>query len=140
MRKVIGKKRLMTRIFDEEGRQIPVTILEVGSDLSEFNEKEKVNVTGISKGKGFAGTVKRHHFHTGPKTHGSNNYRLPGSIGDTNPQRVVKGRRMGGHLGAKKSTAQNLEIIKIEPENKRIFLKGAVVGPRNSTVSIWSKK
>lgn len=140
MRTISGKKKLMTRIFDENGGEIPVTLLEIGQKAAEFKEKEKVNVTGVSRGKGFAGTVKRHHFHTGPKTHGSNNYRQPGSIGDTGPQRVVKGRRMGGHLGAKKSTIQNLEIFKIEPEKKRLYLRGAVPGPKNAQVLIWSRK
>ncbi len=113
---------------------------EIGSKigLDIFEQGEKVNVTGISKGKGFQGTVKRHHFNTGPRTHGSNNYRQPGSIGSTFPQRVVKGRRMGGQMGAKKATVQNLKIVKID--NNRLFLLGAVPGPNSTGVLIWSPK
>ncbi len=128
----------MTRIFDEQGQQIPVTIVEVSNKEADFLEKEKITVSGVSKGKGFAGTVKRHHFHTGPKTHGSNNYRQPGSIGDTGPQRVLKGRRMAGHLGAKKVTTKNLEIIKFDRQAGLVFIKGAIPGPVKSKVLIWS--
>lgn len=137
MKRIFGKKLGMTRIFDESGRQMPVTLIEAES-LESFQEGEKVNITGISKGKGFAGTVKRHHFRTGPKTHGSDSYRRPGSIGSTFPQRVVKGRRMAGHLGAKRTTVQNLEVAKIDPPKKLILLRGAVPGPNKSKVMIWS--
>src|SRR3990167_1131155 len=141
MRKISGKKKLMTRVFDEDGHEIAVTLVEFAAkeNIENFKEKEKLVVTGISKGKGFAGTVKRHHFHTGPRTHGSNNYRQPGSIGDTGPQRVVKGRRMAGHLGAKKTTVRNLEIYKIEAAKKLVFIKGGIPGPRNAKVLIWSR-
>lgn len=108
-------------------------------DLSQFKIGEMVAVSATSKGRGFAGTVKRHHFATGPKTHGSDNYRRPGSIGSQQPQRVVKGRRMAGHLGFDKVTTKNIEVIQIDMENSIIFLKGAVPGPRKSTVSIWSE-
>lgn len=109
-------------------------------NLDIFTVGEKVNVTGISKGKGFMGTVKRHNFNTGPKTHGSNNYRQPGSIGDTGPQRVVKGRRMAGHMGAEKVTVKNLEIIEIDQDKDQLIIRGAVPGPNKSGVLIWSKK
>jgi len=113
------------------GDKISLDIFEIG---------EKVNVTGVSKGKGFMGTVVRHHFKTGPKTHGSNNYRQPGSIGATFPQRVVKGRRMAGHMGADKVTVKNLAIIEISKEKDQLILRGAVPGPNKSGVLIWSKK
>lgn len=103
-------------------------------------EGEYVNVTAVSKGKGFQGTVKRHNFKTGPKTHGSNNYRQPGSIGSTFPQRVVKGRRMGGHMGAERVTTKNLEVYKLDKENHRIYLRGAVPGANLSGVLVWSNK
>lgn len=109
-------------------------------NLEQFKEGEKVSVTAISKGKGFSGTVKRHHFHLGPRTHGSNNYRQPGSIGATYPERVIKGRRMAGHLGAQRTTITNLEVVKINLEKKEILLKGAVPGARESFVLIWSRK
>ncbi len=113
------------------GDKISLDIFEIGED---------VNVTGVSKGKGFMGTVRRHNFRTGPKTHGSNNYRQPGSIGDTGPQRVVKGRRMAGHMGAEKVTVKNLAIIEINREKDQLILRGAVPGPNKSGVLIWSKK
>ncbi|HLB95447.1 MAG TPA: 50S ribosomal protein L3 [Patescibacteria group bacterium] len=107
--------------------------------LDQFREGEKVNATATSKGKGFAGTVKRHHFHLGPKTHGSNNYRRPGSIGSTFPERVIKGKRMAGRLGGEKTTVKNLEIIKIDLKLNQILIRGAVPGNKNSSVLLWSK-
>jgi large subunit ribosomal protein L3 len=141
MRKIYGKKLIMTRIFSETGEQIPVTLIETpkNDSLEIFKEKEKVRITSISKGKGFAGTVKRHKFNTGPRTHGSNNYRQPGSIGSTFPQRVVKGRRMAGHKGARKTTLKAAEIFKIDAANHLIYLKGPVPGPINSQILVWSQ-
>lgn len=193
MRAIYGKKIGMTRIFTEDGIQVPVTIIEakentvsrilegkiqiaagakkrlnkpekgnfeklnikphkvfeikteeekkVGDKITveAFKEGEMVNITGISKGKGFAGTVKRHNFNTGPRTHGSNNYRQPGSIGDTGPQRVVKGKRMGGHMGARQVTISRLEIFKIMPEKDVLMIKGPVPGNNNSWNMIWSR-
>jgi len=139
MRKIIGKKILMTRIFDEKGFEQPVTLVKPEKSADQFKEGEVVNVTGISKGKGFSGTVKRHHFHLGPKTHGSDNYRRPGSIGATYPERVIKGRRMAGRLGGKKTTLKNLKIIKIDQKNQEMLLGGAIPGPRKAQVLIWSK-
>lgn len=107
--------------------------------LEQFHEGENINVTGISKGKGFSGTVKRHGFHTGPKTHGSNNYRQPGSIGSTDAQRVFKGKRMAGHQGAVKITVKKLPIVKIDLEKKIMILSGAVPGANNSPVMMWSE-
>ena len=114
--------------------------MKVGDQISLeiFQEGEKVNTTAISKGKGFAGTVKRHNFNTGPKTHGSNNYRQPGSIGDTGPQRVAKGKKMAGHMGHSRVTTKNLTVVKLDKENNRIFLLGAVPGPNKQGVLIWS--
>lgn len=108
-------------------------------DLSQFEVGEKVAISAISKGKGFQGTVKRHHFATGPKTHGSDNYRQPGSIGAQQPQRVVKGRRMAGHMGYEKVTTLNLEIVKIDMENNVLFVRGAVPGKTKANVTVWSK-
>ena len=108
-------------------------------DLSQFEIGEKINVTAVSKGKGFAGTVKRHHFHLGPKTHGGHNYRQPGSIGSAYPQRVIKGRKMPGHLGNEKVTTKNLKIVAIDLEKNIIMLSGAVPGINKSSVYLWSK-
>lgn len=91
-------------------------------------EGDKVNVLAKSKGKGFQGTVKRHGFNTGPKTHGSHNYRAPGSIGGGYPQRVVKGQKMPGQMGAQTRTIKNLTIERIDRENREIWVGGSVPG------------
>jgi len=101
-----------------------------------FAEGDIVAVTGTSKGKGFAGTVKRHNFTTGPKTHGSHNYRAPGSIGAGYPQHVMKGMKMAGHMGAEQVTVKNLKIVKIDVANNIIAVRGAVPGPRKSVVVV----
>jgi large subunit ribosomal protein L3 len=94
-----------------------------------FAEGDLVDVTGISKGQGFAGTVKRHHFHRGPKTHGSDNYRKPGSIGPgTTPGRVYKGLRMGGHMGQERVTIKKLRVVRVDPERNLILVRGSVPG------------
>ncbi|MDD3725998.1 MAG: 50S ribosomal protein L3 [Candidatus Ratteibacteria bacterium] len=101
-----------------------------------FKEGEYVDVTGTSIGKGFQGVVKRHKFHGGPDTHGSMSHRAPGSIGGTTPPRVLKGKRMAGHLGNSRVTVQNLQIIKVLPEENILFVKGQVPGPSNSYILV----
>jgi len=114
--------------------------IEVGQkiDVSLFGEGEKVDVTGISKGKGFAGTVKRHHFRGGPKTHGqSDRHRAPGSVGaGTSPGRVFKGTRMAGHMGGEQVTTCNLEVVRADLEHNLLLLKGAVPGATNGLLLI----
>ena len=106
-------------------------------DVSQFAEGDLVDVTGTSKGRGFAGTVKRHHFHRGPKTHGSTNYRQPGSIGaGTTPGRVFKGTRMGGHMGDRQITVQKLQVVKVDAERSLLLVRGAVPGARNGLLLI----
>lgn len=131
------KSKIKSKTFKEfaiEGLQIGQSL-----DLSQFEVGEKIFAQSISKGKGFAGTVKRHHFNTGPKTHGSDNYRRPGSIGATGPQRVIKGIRMAGHMGHDQVTRKNIIIVDIDVENSILMLKGAVPGPNKSTVYLWSE-
>jgi large subunit ribosomal protein L3 len=102
-----------------------------------FAAGELVDVTGVSKGKGFAGTVKRHHFKRGPKTHGSDNYRKPGSIGPgTTPGRVYKGLRMAGHMGAERTTVKKLRIVRTDPERNLLLVKGALPGGRGALLLI----
>ena len=109
-------------------------------DVSQFSLGEMVNATGTSKGKGFAGTVKRHNFNTSKKTHGGNgNVRKPGSIGSMYPQRVFKGKRMAGHMGAERVTVKNLEVAYIDPETNLIGVKGAVPGPRKGLIILGGK-
>lgn len=98
---------------------------------------DKVNVIGVSKGKGFAGVVKRHHFAGGPASHGhKDNERAPGAIGAGGVQRVFKGLRMAGHMGCDQVTVKNLEIVEIHPETNELYIKGAVPGGRNSFLKI----
>lgn len=103
-----------------------------------FKEGDNIKVSGIGKGKGFAGVVKRHHFHGGPKTHGqSDRLRAPGSIGSTTtPGRVYKGKRMAGRMGGEQSTIMNLKIMKIDEENQIITVKGLIPGPKKGLVKI----
>lgn len=102
-----------------------------------FNDVKKVDVSGTSKGRGFAGCIKRHNFQRGPKTHGSKNYREPGSTGaGTTPARVIPGKRMPGHMGAKKRTVRNLKVVKVENEHNLIYVGGAVPGPNGGYVVV----
>jgi len=105
--------------------------LEPGSEIKAdiFQEGDIVKISGVSKGKGFAGVVKRHHFAGGPATHGQkHSLRAPGSIGATFPERVPKGRRMGGRMGGQRATVEGLKIVKIDVENNMIAVTGAVPG------------
>lgn len=105
-------------------------------DLTILDPKKEVDVTGQSKGKGFQGTVKRHHFKIGPKSHGSKHKRKPGSIGCRFPQHVIKGRKMPGHMGDERVTTQNLSILKIEADKNLLLVKGCVPGNKNSLIII----
>jgi large subunit ribosomal protein L3 len=106
-------------------------------DVSVFAIGDNVDVTGVSKGKGFAGTVKRHNFNTSPSTHGGNgNVRKPGSIGSMYPQKIFKGKRMAGHMGHEQVTVKNLTVAYIDTTQNLIGLKGAVPGPRRGIITI----
>ena len=109
-------------------------------DVSVFAIGDTVDATGISKGKGFAGTVKRHNFKTSKKTHGGNgNVRKPGSIGSMYPQKVFKGKKMSGRMGAEQVTVKNLEIAYVDPETNLIGVRGAVPGPRKGLIILGGK-
>jgi large subunit ribosomal protein L3 len=102
-----------------------------------FEPGEKIKVSGISHGKGFAGTIKRHRFHRGPKTHGSHNIRKPGSIGaSATPSRVRKGMKMAGRLGGKRTTQVGLVVHQVDAERNLLLVKGAVPGPKNGFVEV----
>lgn len=200
---ILGKKLGMTQIFNDEGKVIPVTVVEAGpcvvlqkktkaTDGYEaiqigFDEKEErktnkpekghfdkagvkpqryikeirldedgtatyevgqeikadvfaqgeyVDVSGISKGKGFAGAIKRHGFHRGPMGHGSHYHRAPGSLGPVDPARVFKNRQLPGHMGQDNVTVQKLEIIKVDIERNLLLVKGALPGARDSYLVI----
>lgn len=189
MKFILGQKLGMTRVFDADGKVIPVTriaflpcvvsqvktqdkdgyvsvqvsahkqldekknpmrIMEFRlDDVSGYKKGEEVKtdqfaagdiveVTAKSKGKGFAGTIKRHGFHRGPASHGGNNVREPGSIGAQQPQRVVKGKKMAGHMGATTITVKNLKVIDINKDT--ILISGAVPGPNKGIVRVVSKQ
>jgi large subunit ribosomal protein L3 len=106
-------------------------------NVSVFAEGERVDVIGTSRGKGFQGVVKRHHFKGGRMSHGSMFHRAPGSIGASSfPSRVVKGMRMGGHMGHTRVTVRNLKVLKVDAENNLLLVEGAVPGGPNSYVTI----
>jgi large subunit ribosomal protein L3 len=112
--------------------------VKVGDQLTveQFEVGDRVQVVGTSKGKGFAGTVKRHNFATGPKTHGSHNYRAPGSIGAGYPQHVQKGMRMAGRMGGDRITLKGLKVITIDATQNLIAVSGSVPGPRRGLVMV----
>lgn len=202
MQGIIGRKLGMTRIFEADGRVIPVTVIEAGpcpvvqvhagaegtqsaqlgfgvrkakratkavaghaknggldftprllrslplpSDseakagdmvtVEIFAPGDKVKVTGTTKGRGFQGVVKRHGFSGGPASHGSTRYRKPGSLGmGTDPSRVIKGKKLPGHMGAVKHTEVGLSVVKIDAEQNLLFVRGAIPGPQNGLVVI----
>ncbi len=109
--------------------------------VDQFKLAEKVDITGISKGRGFAGNVKRHHFGGGDATHGSMFHRAPGSIGASSyPSRVVPGMRMAGHMGDDQVTVRNLEVVEIDLEDNLLLVKGAVPGPNGGYVIVRRAK
>jgi large subunit ribosomal protein L3 len=114
------------------GDQVGVTVL-AGA--------ERVDVTGTTKGRGFAGTIKRHNFHRGPAAHGSKNVREPGSIGmHTKPGRTLKGKKLPGQYGNKRETKKNLTVVKIDAERNLLLVKGSVPGHRNAFVFIRASR
>ncbi|MBT9258961.1 MAG: 50S ribosomal protein L3 [Clostridiales bacterium] len=200
-RGILGKKLGMTQMFDQEGRAVPVTLIEAGPctviqvktverdgyeavqlgwgttkekrlnrplrghlkkygvgpvrvirefrwtgtlpesgtqvTVEMFRPGQKVHVTGISKGKGFAGAIKRHNQRRGPMSHGSKYHRGVGSMGGrTFPGRVFKGKKMPGHMGHERVTVRNLEVVHVDADRHLLAVKGAVPGPRGSTLMI----
>jgi large subunit ribosomal protein L3 len=196
MNGLIGRKLGMTRLFDEEGSHVPVTVIEAGPcpivqvtathvqlgfgakkpkrspkalaghakkaglestprvlesfrlagdppqagqavTVSIFAAGERVKVRGVTKGRGFQGVVHRHHFGGGPQTHGNTRHRKPGSIAPgTDPSRIIKGKRMPGHMGARNFTELGLRVVKIDAERNLLFVRGAVPGPTNGLLTV----
>jgi len=119
--------------------RVDSTELEVGGDVKVdiFGETNFVDVTGTSKGRGFQGVVKRYNFRGGRKTHGGQMHRRGGSIGQcVSPARVAKGRKMPGHMGARRITEQNLKVVAVRPEDNAILVRGAVPGPTGGLVVV----
>ncbi|WP_018131280.1 50S ribosomal protein L3 [Effusibacillus pohliae] len=199
MKGILGRKLGMTQVFTEDGKVVPVTVIEAGPcvvlqkkdlqndgyeavqlgfadkkrankpesghaakagttpkryvrelrgvDLAQyevgqvvkadvFSAGELVDVVGISKGKGFAGAIKRHNQARGPMAHGSRYHRGPGSLGSIAPNRVFKGQTLPGRMGGERVTVQNLEVVKVDPERNLLLVKGSVPGPKNSFVTV----
>ncbi len=139
MKFILATKERMTQVFNKDGNVIPVTLVKPKNetDISVFEEGDKIVVLGITKGKGFQGVVKRHGFHGGPRTRGQkHSEREPGSIGSTGPQRVFKGTRMAGRMGGKRKTVKNLKIVEINKEKKQILISGAVPGRKGTLLGI----
>jgi large subunit ribosomal protein L3 len=116
--------------------------MKIGESISadSFVVGDTVQVTGTSKGKGFAGTIKRHNFHRGRKTHGGRSYRRPGSIGSMYPQKIFKGKKMAGQMGHEQVTVKNLKVALVDTELNIIGVVGAVPGPRKGIVLVKGAK
>ena len=124
------RERAAGRIESQLGDTVTVEVFAPG---------ERVKISGTSKGKGFQGTIKRHNFASGPKSHGSHNVRAPGSIGaSATPSRVLKGIRGPGQMGNKRVTQKGLEIVSVDPERNLLLVRGSVPGPRGSIVEVRS--
>jgi large subunit ribosomal protein L3 len=128
-----------TRILKEFRLNETETDLNVGDSVlvNLFADGDQIEVVGKSKGRGFAGTVKRHNFSRGPESHGSMNVRAPGSIGQSAyPSRVIKGTRSSGHMGDKRVTVRGLTVARVDAENNLLMVRGAVPGPNGSVVVV----
>lgn len=136
------KLDITPRLFQEfklTSDQIP----EIGSDVTidtVFTVGEKIDVTGCTRGRGFAGVIKRHGFHKQPRLGSSDRIRHPGSVGAQTPGKIIKGKKMPGHMGNKNQTTTNLEIFSIDPENNEVMIKGPVPGSFNSWVTVKKLK
>ncbi len=125
------------RFFKEiKGVNINDYILGQEIKVDIFTEGEVVDVTGISKGKGFQGVIKRHNYAKGPMSHGSHFHRKPGSMGSVGQMRVFKGMKLPGHMGAKTVTIQNLEIVKVDLSNDVLLVKGNIPGPKKGLIMV----
>ena len=137
--KKAGVKHGMRHLVEFQG----LGDLKVGDTVTveAFEDGQSVSVAGISKGKGFQGTVKRHKFGRGLETHGSHNIRQPGSVSaSASPARVFKGKRMAGHMGARRVTQQGLRIVRRDVENNLLLIKGSVPGAKDSVVVIKGRE
>ena len=134
-----AKAGVTPKKFIKEFRLDDVSTLNVGDEIKAdiFEAGEKVDVAGISKGKGYAGTIKRWGQHRGPMTHGSGYHRGPGSMGMcSDPGRVFKGKRLPGHMGVERVTIQNLAVVRVDAEKNIILIKGGVPGPKGGLLIV----
>src|SRR6266571_297275 len=141
---ILGRKLGMTQIFTEDSRAVPVTVIQAGpcvvTKVNIFQPGEHTDVVGVSKGKGFAGTMKRHGFAGLGASHGTERkHRSPGAIGAcATPSRVFRGTRMAGQMRSERVTVLNLEVVGADPERNLLLLKGAVPGPTGALVMVRS--
>lgn len=133
-----AKHNVRNTRYLREFRLEDIQALNVGDEIKAdiFAEGELVDVSGISRGKGFAGAIKRWNFHRGPEAHGSKYHRGPGSLGKRSWARVPKGRKLPGHLGVEKVTVQGLRVVRVDTERNLLLIKGAVPGAKGSLVTI----
>ena len=136
----LAKANTAPKRFLKEIRGVDISKYALGQELTVevFEEGEMVDVTGVSKGKGYQGVIKRYHQSRGPMTHGSQYHRGVGSLGTLRPMRVLKGKKLPGHMGNVTVTMQNLEVVAVMPEENVILIKGNVPGPKKSLVIIKS--
>lgn len=137
-----AKSKAMPKVTREFRIDNETNELNIGDTISAdiFEVGDKISATGITKGKGFAGTIKRHNFHRGRKTHGGRSYRRPGSIGSQYPQRIFPGKKMAGQMGHDQVTTKNLKVAVIDTELGIIGIEGSVPGPRKGLVLIKTVK
>ncbi|MGD7009927.1 50S ribosomal protein L3 [Metabacillus sp. 84] len=134
----VAKANTAPKRFIKEFRGVSAADYEVGQEVKVelFTAGDTVDVTGISKGKGFQGAIKRHGQSRGPMSHGSRYHRRPGSMGPVAPNRVFKNKLLPGRMGGERVTVQNLEIVKVDAERNLLLIKGNVPGPRKSLVTV----
>lgn len=134
------KANTSAKRYVREFRGVPLTDYEVGQQLTVelFGEGDVVDVVGVSKGKGYAGAIKRHNQHRGPMAHGSKYHRGVGSLGSIAANRVFKGQTMAGRMGGDRTTVQNLRVVRVDVERNLLLVKGAVPGAKNSYVTVRS--
>ena len=140
MKLIIGKKIDMVQYFDDQGKTSAATF--VGAPPEDLSKGDRVSVSGISKGKGFQGVVKRHKFKGGSRTHGQkHSEREPGAIGGGGRAggRVARGMRMAGRMGGDRITVKNLKVLEVDKDNNQILISGAVPGRRGTLLEIRSK-
>jgi len=136
----VSKANTAPKRFIREFRNLDVATHELGQEVKVdvFAEGDFVDVTGTSKGKGFQGAIKRHGFSRGPMSHGSHYHRGPGSMGSIQANRVLKGKKLPGHMGAKTVTVQNLEIVKVDIKRNVLMIKGNIPGSKKALIKVRS--
>ena len=134
--KILAKKVNMTQVWTASGKVVPVTVLRMAEKIEGLAAGAVVDIKGVSKGRGFAGAVKRHGFHGAPASHGHDHPRAVGSIGQRFPQHTRKGLRMAGHMGAANATVKHSVIVAIDEQQNLLLVKGGVPGHPNSIVEI----